>query len=1815
MKLHKRHHKVASCDRTLGEILMQLFPFTTSISSQVKERQMLELTNNSNFPETIDEVFAEKSHLENTELEAEKPTITSSNSSGDKSLESQKGNSVEILSNSLLSENNSFKPGNKPDFVTDFPGQNLSELVLPIQAQADFAVTSVTTTSYTGGNIGDVINGVDGLFDTLQNAVNQRIFGNALPIVGNQLQNSNQSEVNFIKDFEDDVLGKLREKLDGIGNKTPELVREALAEALGNNGLKLLQDANNDGQVNSQDIGLIQTADDVKFDLKLKQSVKSFNTSLASNIGIPGLGLTTNGNAQVGIGFDFNLKFGVHKTNGFYFDTSATDELKIGVNASTPNLDATGKLGFLQLNVKDKGSQFNSTFSVDLRDADNQLRFSELPSVNLANLVSAKLTGGADVKLGLATTFNGSTIWPSVSSDFNLNWTFNNALADPSQNQTFGNRPTVAFDNVKLNMGSFFSNFARPVLENVQKITQPLQPVIEALTTPIDMGVNKFTLLDVAQQMGKIDQNDRNFIESISQVVRVVNSIPTSSDLSIDLGKFNLGTTDIRANNFNLSTVNPTITLPTIPTLSQMPTGSAEANFVSSFKSIPGAGLQFPILEDPKQAFNLFLGKDADLFKYDLPRFEFNFDYSQIFPILGPLSAEIKGQVSAAADVDFGYDTAGLRQFGQSGNVADIANGFYVNDPTTPELMLNARLEAFAAINAVLGSAGVGGGIYGNINFDLKDPNNDQKVRFNELVELLQNPLTMFDTSGELSAGLTAYARFGVDPFMHSFQYDSPRLTLLSFGNNTGSGSGQPQPTSATILSGGVLRLNMGPNAIDRTNGNTTDGSEVFRIARVSGTAGNETLSVTAFNVTREYSGISKIVADGGENDDLIELHSAVLTAAELAGGKGQDQLIGGSGNDSLNGGDGWDKLVGGNGSDSLLGGTGDDLLVGGAGVDLLNGGDGFDIASYETATAGVLVNLGTNTGTGDAAGDIFQSIERVDGSNFDDTLIGDSGDNQLRGGAGNDLILGGAGNDLLVGGAGADTLDGESGMDAVSYIGSAAGVSINLATGTATGGDAQGDVLRSIERVEGSEKADILIGDSSNNILSGLAGNDSLNGDAGNDLLNGDAGADTIDGSAGDDTVSYATSNPGTSNAGVTVNLATGAVSGGHAAGDVLVSVENIIGSNFNDNLTGNAGNNIINPGLGVNYAYGGDGDDLLIMDFSVNETGKGVSSSSGWISRQNSNGIGNADAVYQAQFERFHITGTSSNDQWTGAVGNDTMIGGLGDDTISSSSGNDSILGGAGNDSLNGETGNDWIFGGDGDDFIRVTDNDPNKNDTLDGGAGIDTLVADFSNQTQAMVFDSTNPTAAQYTFADGTTVRNFEVFQTLRTGSGNDQIVQLGRVSNTFSGGAGNDTINAGLGINDMVSGDAGDDLLILDYSVGDTGKAVIFGTNGWISRQNSNGIGNADALFHNGFERFYTIGTDYNDQLLGVAGNDTLIGGLGNDTISSGTGNDSIVGGAGNDSLDAATGSDRIFAGDGDDWVRVINDVTSQNDTLDGGAGIDTLAAADFSNQTQGMVFDSSNPIPEQIFADGTTIRDFEVFVNLTTGAGSDRITQLGRLNNDFRAGAGNDTINPGLGANDYLLGDAGDDLLILDYSVGDTGKGVISSNGVWISRQNSSGTGNADHLYYNGFERLHITGTDYNDQLLGATGSDTLSTGAGDDTLTGNGGADILRAGVGNDVYSVNTASGGTQIQDAGGTDSLILSGITLSLNRPNTTSHGIQRNGTTLAIDLNRDGVINAAQDLTILDFFAGTSGNQAGVGFIETVGNLAGNNILNSGI
>ncbi|MGO4128844.1 calcium-binding protein [Inquilinus sp. YAF38] len=201
-----------------------------------------------------------------------------------------------------------------------------------------------------------------------------------------------------------------------------------------------------------------------------------------------------------------------------------------------------------------------------------------------------------------------------------------------------------------------------------------------------------------------------------------------------------------------------------------------------------------------------------------------------------------------------------------------------------------------------------------------------------------------------------------------------------------------------------------------------------------------------------------------------------------------------------------------------------------GLSVEVTGSGFGFDLSGVTgTATKLVLLQAGspavTLSGFSIAASTVYDAVQAGDyqtlaatmfsgadtmtGSQQADTLLGLGGDDILSGLGGNDSLLGGDGNDVLRGGAGADLLDGGAGTDTASYYETSTVITVNLTTGTGTGGVAQGDVLISIENITGGQGTDTLTGNAGANVLQGWNGNDLLTGAGGKDTLTGGLGAD----------------------------------------------------------------------------------------------------------------------------------------------------------------------------------------------------------------------------------------------------------------------------------------------------------------------------------------------------------------------------------------------------------------------------------------------------------------------------------------------------------------------------------------------------------------------------------------------------------------------------------------------------------------------------------------------------------------------------------
>ncbi|XHE54870.1 hypothetical protein L0Z66_15840 [Phaeobacter sp. BS34] len=238
--------------------------------------------------------------------------------------------------------------------------------------------------------------------------------------------------------------------------------------------------------------------------------------------------------------------------------------------------------------------------------------------------------------------------------------------------------------------------------------------------------------------------------------------------------------------------------------------------------------------------------------------------------------------------------------------------------------------------------------------------------------------------------------------------------------------------------------------------------------------------------------------------------------------------------------------------------------------------------------------------------------------------LVGDMDANLIRGSGGADTISGGAGNDLIDGGAGADNLDGGAGFDVLSYEGATNGIVLyfdNPAKGwSSLVADIVNDnVTPSSESIENFEGAvgtsftDIFVGNDGANFFKSGDGNDVISAYGGDDTIHGGEGTDTLHGGDGFDVLSY----EGHSTA-VRIKLTEQTSEfipspTNYVAGDHISGFEGVIGSDFDDDLNGTAGRNLLEGGAGNDRLSGGDGFDTFVFraghgmdritDFTVGE------------------------------------------------------------------------------------------------------------------------------------------------------------------------------------------------------------------------------------------------------------------------------------------------------------------------------------------------------------------------------------------------------------------------------------------------------------------------------------------------------------------------------------------------------------------------------------------------------------------------------------
>ncbi|HUR89189.1 MAG TPA: calcium-binding protein [Ramlibacter sp.] len=683
-------------------------------------------------------------------------------------------------------------------------------------------------------------------------------------------------------------------------------------------------------------------------------------------------------------------------------------------------------------------------------------------------------------------------------------------------------------------------------------------------------------------------------------------------------------------------------------------------------------------------------------------------------------------------------------------------------------------------------------------------------------------------------------------------------LTLT--GDEAIDGTGNSQAN--VIVGNGAANTLLGLGGADQINGgggdNNIAGGDDADTA--DGEAGSDFVDGGSGNDTVIGGDGADTLVGGEGNDTLFSSQAAGTYWYPYFGIPGQRPAMDtGSDVDLLFGGAGDDKIFAGYGDWVDGGSTGSDVLL----ISFLGAAHGVD-ADFRPLVGGGVVEIdGATVQNVDAIGwlegsdygdllavgnsDLFAPIYGLGGN---DTIVGAYITGAIDGGEGNDSIdaghtgygfdvHGGAGDDTIVSGSNG-TVYGDEGDD---FFVADNGANISGGAGTDTasfswdrttfqivyyaesGSFSVGNVIvRSdveylqfadgkfsadeFKAIKGTESADSMSGTAASDRLLGLAGNDTLLGLAGDDTLNGGAGNDKLDGGIGVDTASYEGAAAGVK---VSLLLTTSQVTGG-AGSDILLGIENLVGSDFNDTLTGSkvanridggAGNDAIDGSLGADTMSGGAGNDSYKVDSAgdvvVEQAGQGIDLVTSTVSFTLGANVENLMLGGSAVATG---AGNELDNVITGNAAANVLVGLGGNDTLAGAGGNDSLTGGEGNDSIDGGAGVDTMSGGAGDDTY-VIDN-----------------VGDLVVEADSSGHDTVVVKLLKGTFTLGSNLESAVLGGTgalAANGNALDNLIVGNTGANTIKGMDGNDTLDGGAGV-DLLTGGVGADVFTFSAVLG-------------------------------------------------------------------------------------------------------------------------------------------------------------------------------------------------------------------------------------------------------------------------------------------------------------------------------------------------------------------------------------------------------------
>ena len=608
---------------------------------------------------------------------------------------------------------------------------------------------------------------------------------------------------------------------------------------------------------------------------------------------------------------------------------------------------------------------------------------------------------------------------------------------------------------------------------------------------------------------------------------------------------------------------------------------------------------------------------------------------------------------------------------------------------------------------------------------------------------------------------------------------------------------------------------------------------------------------------------------------------------------------------------------------------------------------------------------------------------------------------------------------------------------------------------------------------VIGTEQADMLVGNSGANTIYGMDGGDNINGgagadrlygDAGDDILIGGSGADYLDGGTGINTASYATSSKA-----INISLAMGRGSGGDAQGDILINIQNLIGSSQNDVLIGDAQANIIDGGKGNDTLDGGAGNDTLI------------------------GGTGNDIYIVDSLGDKVWELPGEGTDKVQSFISFDLSLDGANVENLD-------LLGtspitGTGNALANIITGNsaDNILDGGVDGPGKIVDQ-------LKGGGGDDTyIVRDAYDTVTEGSNQGTDTVQSFVSYVLGSNVENLEL-------QGSEPLNGTGNsLANVITGNSGSNILNGKAG-DDILTGGAGVDVFVFDTTLSTTKTS------------------NVDHItdFEMGVDKIWL-----NKSVFKIAlGNLTSAAFTSNTTGSAAESNQTRI------IYDQSDGF-LYYDADGTGSQQATHFATIDNhpanltasDFFVGGTGNDTYIVGE--NPTARVAVseavDSVGDVIWELPGQGTDkVQSFISFDLSVSGANVENLDLLGTspingagnaLANIITGNSANNVLDGGIDGPgkivDQLKGGAGDDTYIVRDAYDKVTEGSNQGTDTVQSFVSYVLGSNVENLELQGSEPLNGTGNSLANVITGSSGSNILNGKAGDDILTGGAGVDVF----------------------------------------------------------------------------------------------------------